>query len=88
VLADPRRIERAPLAAGTQYEKNSVHRRAITYARVVATKWMWFPRWKQRLHFRPQFVWNSPTIVFVDQSHTFEKIKGHSDKQIFGADIF
>jgi len=88
MFADPRGVERAPLAAGAQDEQDAIHRRTTVDPRVVATERMRFPGRQKRLHPLPQWVRNSPTIVFANQSHAVEQIRDWIVELLFGATCF
>src|SRR4029450_6224279 len=67
--ADPRGVQRFPLAAGAQHKENGVHGAAVVHARVMATERGGLSQGDQRLHLGPEFVREAPTIIVHDQSH-------------------
>jgi len=64
VVANARRVQGRPLAAGAQHEEYSIHRIPVGHPRVVAPQGVRLARGQQLFHLLPQNVGNAPAIVF------------------------
>jgi hypothetical protein len=68
--ADPGAIQRVPLTARAQHEKDRVHRGAIRHSRSVTPQRMLRPMlWQYRFDLCPKHVRNPPAVVLRNESH-------------------
>jgi hypothetical protein len=63
------------LNAGAQNKEDGIHRIAVWNSGIVTAQGMGLSGWQQRLHFLPQLVGNSPSVVGNHQPHADEKIR-------------
>jgi hypothetical protein len=83
--ANPRGIQGIPLTPRSQSEEDCIHGIPRRNGRIVATQWMLWARWEQRLDFLPQRVRNAPAIIFRNQPHF---ICLHAALLLYGIGIF
>ena len=66
---DPDRIQRVPLHACAQHQKDGVHRVAVRHPRAMAAERVGRRRGQERLDLLPQPVRHPPTVIAADQTH-------------------